>query len=157
MCIFVSETDRVYNGKVINIMGTGIISAIVGLFCTIVTSVVTFLLTRRKFNSEVDAQQIKNMSDSFDTYKKMMETNLATQKETMEVVIMSQNQKIDLLQKENDSLKTQVSQLQQQMINILGSICLDATCKLRKMDFQSDVKFSDAGVEVGTKKRTKKG
>lgn len=87
----------------------------------------------------------------------MMETNLATQKETMEVVIMSQNQKIDLLQKENDSLKTQVSQLQQQMINILGSICLDATCKLRKMDFQSDVKFSDAGVEVGTKKRTKKG
>ncbi len=138
-------------------MGTGIISTIVGLFCTIVTSVVTFLLTRRKFNSEVDAQQIKNMSDSFDTYKKMMETNLATQKETMEVVIMSQNQKIDLLQKENDSLKTQVSQLQQQMINILGSICLDATCKLRKMDFQSDVKFSDAGVEVGTKKRTKKG
>lgn len=157
MCIFVSETDRAYNGKVISIMGTGIISAIVGLFCTIITSVVTFLLTRRKFNSEVDAQQIKNMSDSFDTYKKMMETNLATQKETMEVVIMSQNQKIDLLQKENDSLKTQVSQLQQQMINILGSICLDATCKLRKMDFQSDVKFSDAGVEVGTKKRTKKG
>ena len=157
MCIFVSEIDRVYNGKVIGTMGTGIISTIVGLFCTIVTSVVTFLLTRRKFNSEVDAQQIKNMSDSFDTYKKMMETNLATQKETMEVVIMSQNQKIDLLQKENDSLKTQVSQLQQQMINILGSICLDATCKLRKMDFQSDVKFSDAGVEVGTKKRTKKG
>lgn len=157
MCIFVSETDRAYNGKVISIMGTGIISAIVGLFCTIITSVVTFLLTRRKFNSEVDAQQIKNMSDSFDTYKKMMETNLATQKETMEVVIMSQNQKIDLLQKENDSLKTQVSQLQQQMINILGSICLDATCKLRKMDFQSDVKFSDAGVEVGTKRKTKKG
>lgn len=157
MCIFVSETDRAYNGKVISIMGTGIISAIIGLFCTIITSVVTFLLTRRKFNSEVDAQQIKNMSDSFDTYKKMMETNLATQKETMEVVIMSQNQKIDLLQKENDSLKTQVSQLQQQMINILGSICLDATCKLRKMDFQSDVKFSDAGVEVGTKRKTKKG
>jgi intracellular sulfur oxidation DsrE/DsrF family protein len=157
MCTFVSETDREYNGKEISIMGTGIISAIIGLFCTIVTSVVTFFLTRRKFNSEVDAQQIKNMSDSFDTYKKMMETNLATQKETMEVVIMSQNQKIDLLQKENDSLKTQVSQLQQQMINILGSICLDATCKLRKMDFQSDVKFSDAGVEVGTKKRTKKG
>ena len=157
MCIFVSETDRAYNGKVISIMGTGIISAIVGLFCTITTSAVTFFLTRRKFNSEVDAQQIKNMSDSFDTYKKMMETNLATQKETMEVVIMSQNQKIDLLQKENDSLKTQVSQLQQQMINILGSICLDATCKLRKMDFQSDVKFSDAGVEVGTKRKTKKG
>ena len=129
-------------------MSTGIISALTGLFCTIASAIVTFLLTRRKYNSEVDAQQIKNMSDSLDTYKKIMESNLAAQKETMEVVIVSQNQKIDLLQKENDSLKLQVSQLQQQMINILGSICLDATCKLRKMNFQTDVKFSDAGVHI---------
>lgn len=130
-------------------MGTGIISALTGLFCTIVSGLATFFLTRRKYNSEVDSQQIKNMSDSFDTYKKMMESNIAAQKETMEVVILSQNQKIELLQKENDSLKLQVGQLQQQMINILGSICLDATCKLRKMNFQSDILFSDAGVQIG--------
>ena len=91
------------------------------------------------------------MSDSFDTYKKMMESNLATQKETMEIVITSQNQKIELLQKENNSLKQQVSQLQMQMINILGSICLDSTCKLRKMNFTSDIKFNDDGVVVGGK------
>lgn len=136
-------------------MITGIVSAFTGLFCSIISGIVTFFFTRRKYNSEVDSQQIKNMGDSFDTYKRMMESNLEAQKESMEMVIMSQNQRIDLLQKENDSLKSQVSQLQQQMINILGSICLDATCQLRKMNFQSDVKFSDKGVEISSKKTPK--
>ena len=83
--------------------------ALVGLFCTTVSSIVTFVLTKKKYNSEVEAQQIKNMSDSFDVQAKIM-------KETIEL----QNQKIDALQKENDDLKKQVSQLQIQMINFLG-------------------------------------
>ena len=121
-------------------MGTTIISGIVGLFCTIVSSVVTFILARRKYNTEVDSQQIKNIEDSFDIYKKMMENNMAAQKETMETVISSQNQKIESLQKENDSLKEQVNQLQMEMINILGSICLDTTCKMRKVTLQANAK-----------------
>ena len=103
-----------------------------------ISNIITFFLTKKKFNGEVDAQQIKNMSDSFDLYKKM-------QQETFK----SQNEKIDLLQKENTELRQQVSQLQMQMINILGSICLDASCKLRKMNFQSDIRFSDNGVSIG--------
>ena len=131
-------------------MTTELITAIAGLLCTIIGSTVTFFLTKRKYNTEVDAQQIKNMSDSFDTYKKMMESNITAQKETMEIVIQSQNQKLEMLQKENDSLKLQVSQLQQQMINILGSICLDATCRMRKMNFQSDLVFGDNGISHKT-------
>lgn len=127
-------------------MGTTIISALVGLFCSTVSGIVTFFLTRRKYNTEVDSQQIKNMESSFDTYKKMMEESLSSQKTTLEAVITGQNQKIDVLQKENDSLKIQVSQLQMQMLNILGSICLDSTCRLRKMNFTSDLRFSDSGV-----------
>ena len=106
-----------------------------------ISNIVTFLLTKKKYNGEVDAQQIKNMSDSFDLYKKM-------QQETYK----SQNEKIDLLQKENNELRQQVTQLQMQMINILGSICLDASCKLRKMNFQSDIRFSDSGVSIGPTK-----
>lgn len=136
-------------------MGTGIFSALIGVFCTILSSAVTFFLTRKKYNTEVDSQKIKNMSESFDTYKKIMEGNLAVQKETMDMVILSQNQKIDMLQKENDSLKMQVSQLQMQMINILGSICLDSACKLRKMNFQSDVKINDYGINIRPSKEEK--
>ena len=118
-----------------------VISTILGVVG--ISNVITFFLTKRKYNGEVDSQQIKNMSDSFDLYKKM-------QQETFK----SQNEKIDLLQKENNELRQQVSQLQMQMINILGSICLDATCKMRKMNFQSDVRFSDNGVTIGPHKET---
>ena len=118
-----------------------VISTILGVVG--ISNMITFFLTKRKYNGEVDSQQIKNMSDSFDLYKKM-------QQETFK----SQNEKIDLLQKENNELRQQVSQLQMQMINILGSICLDATCKMRKMNFQSDVRFSDNGVTIGPHKET---
>ena len=126
--------------------------AIVGLICTIITSLVTFLLTKKKYNTEVDSQRIKNMSDSFDLYKKVQSETLKSQKELLEATISAQNrtiealkQKVDEGQKENQDLRQQVSQLQMQMINILGNICLDATCKLRKMNFTSDLKFNDNG------------
>ena len=90
-------------------MGSEVIITLVGLFCTTVSSIVTFILTRRKYNTEVDSQQIENMEKSFDIYKKMMEESMAVQ-----------NKRIDQLQKENDSLRLQVYQLQQQLINLAG-------------------------------------
>ncbi len=119
-------------------MSTELAIAATGLIGTILTNIVTFLLTKKKYNIEIDSQQIKNMSASFDVYKKMMDETFG-----------AQDKKIDMLQKENGELRQQVSQLQQQMINILGSICLDSTCKLRKMNFSSDLKVSDAGVKFG--------
>jgi hypothetical protein len=89
------------------------------------------------------------MGESFDVYKKMMEEALASQKKTFEAATEVQDKKIDMLQKEKDSLQAQVSQLQQQMLNVLGSICLDSTCKLRRMNFTSDLRVSDAGITLG--------
>ena len=129
-------------------MGTEIITALVTLFCSTVSGAVTFFFTKRKYNTEVDSQQIQNMDASFDVYRKMMEEALSSQKRTMENTIEAQDKKIDMLQRENDSLKAQVSQLQMQMLNILGSICLDSTCRLRKMNFTSDIKFSDDGPSI---------
>jgi hypothetical protein len=129
-------------------MGSEIIMALVGVLCTAISSAVTFFLTRRKYNTEVDSQQIHNMGESFDVYKKMMEEALSSQKKTMESIIEAQDKKIDTSLKENDSLKTQVSQLQQQMLNLLGSICLDSTSKLRRMNFTSDLRVSDLGVSI---------
>lgn len=116
-------------------MTTTIVSGIVGLVCTIVSGGVTFLWQKRKYNTEVDSQQIKNIEDSFNVYKKMTESNLNTQKDTFETIISSLNQKVNNLEKENASLREQVGQLQMEMINVLGNICLDATCKMRKVSF----------------------
>ena len=111
-------------------MASEIIMAIVGVLCTAISSGVTFFFTRKKYITEVDSQQIQNMDASFDVYRKMMEEALSSQKKTMENTIEAQDKKIDMLQKENDSLKAQVGQLQMQMLNILGSICLIHDCQV---------------------------
>lgn len=127
-------------------------TAAIGLVCSIVSSIATFFLTRRKYNTEVDSQQIENMSKAFDVHKKIMESNLEAQKEVMQMEIEALKTDYEIVKKENDSLRQQVSQLQMQMINILGSICLDATCKMRKMNFSSDLKFGDNGPSLVTDK-----
>ena len=88
-------------------MDTVLISTITGAGCTLLSSIVTFLLTKRKYNGEVDSQQIKNMEAAFDTYKKMTD-------ETIKVL----NEKIDTLQRENDSLKNQIALMQTQVVNM---------------------------------------
>ena len=109
-------------------MSSEIIAALVGLVCTTVSGLVTFFLTKRKYNTEVDAQQLQNTRDAFENYKAIMEEALASQKKRMEETIASQNEKItsqnekiDYLQKENDNLRNQLTQLQMQMIKYLGS------------------------------------
>ena len=74
-----------------------------------VSNVITFVLTKRRYNTEVDSQQIENMNKSFDIYKKMMEESMSVQ-----------NKRIDALQRENESLRQQVYQLQQQLITLTG-------------------------------------
>ena len=101
-------------------MASEIIIALVGLFCTTVSSIVTFILTRRKYNTEVDSQQIENMEKSFDAYKKMMEETLDAQKRLMETTVSGLNNKIDTLEKENTFLRQQVDSLRTQMIQFLG-------------------------------------
>lgn len=112
-------------------MVTEITVALIGVLTTILSGVVTFILTRRKYNLEVDSKKIQNMNDSFDYYKKVTD-------ETMREL----NQKIETLQKENDSLRKQVYDLHSQMLNLMGSICLDATCKLRKTGLAPDTHIS---------------
>lgn len=99
-----------------DIMSTAIISTIVGLICTSLSSLVTFLFTRRKYNEEVNSQQLKNTDGAFELFKKMTD-------ETMTL----QNQKIEQLQKENEALRRQVNDLQMQVASLLGRISYDET------------------------------
>ena len=101
-------------------MTSEIVITLVGLFCTTVSSIVTFILTRRKYNTEVDSQQIENMEKSFDAYKKMMEETLDAQKRLMEATVNGLNNKVETLEKENAFLRQQVDSLRTQMIQFLG-------------------------------------
>lgn len=101
-------------------MGSEIVIALVGLFCTVVSGWATHLFTKRKYNTEVDSQQIENMEKSFDAYKKMMEETLEAQKRLMETTVNALNNKVETLEKENAFLRQQVDSLRTQMIQFLG-------------------------------------
>ena len=109
-------------------MASEVITTLIGLLCTVVSSIVTFILTKKKYNTEVESQQIRNMNEAFDIYKRTMEESIASQKKLMATTIESQNQtiksqdeRINELQKENAALRKQVSELQMQLIKFFGS------------------------------------
>jgi peptidoglycan hydrolase CwlO-like protein len=89
-------------------MGTEIVMTLVGLLCTTISSLITFVLTKRKYNVEVDSQQIQNMEAAFNTYKKMTDET-----------IKAQDSRIEMLQRENENLRRQFNELQQQMLTLL--------------------------------------
>lgn len=107
-------------------MSTVIISSLVGLLCTSISSVVTFLLTKKKYDEEVDAAHLKDLGDAFERYKALTDE-----------MYKSQDKKIEALQEENANLKQQVNDLQKQIIELLSAVCLDVTCKLRKSGLPS--------------------
>ena len=109
-------------------MGTVIISSLVGLICTSISSVITFFLTKKKYDEEIDAAHLKDLGDAFEKYKVM--TN---------EMYEAQNQKIEALQEENDNLKQRVNDLQNQIVELLSAVCTDVTCRFRKSGIPSGI------------------
>ena len=48
-----------------------IITSIIGVVCTGLSSFITWLLARRKYNTEVEHNSIENMGDSLEFYEKL--------------------------------------------------------------------------------------
>lgn len=107
--------------KTLEKMGTEIVIALVGLFCSLVSSVVTFLLTKKKYGAEVESQQIQNMNDSFEVYKKTMHQSMDLQ-----------NKRIEELERENATLREEVKQLKDQLTTLLLSKVIPANKKNSK-------------------------
>lgn len=98
-------------------MDTGLMTALVG----IATAILTFILTKKKYNVEVETKKIERDLKSFEYYKEVTDETIA-----------SQNQKIEQLQKENEALKAQINSLQAQVASLLGTVCYDNACDKRK-------------------------
>lgn len=96
-----------------------IITGCLGILSSLITGWATWFFTRKKYNSEVDNNLIQNMQNSLEFYKKLSDDN----RERLQEVL-----------KRNDSLEQEIRDLRQQMFNIMGSLCIDFTCQLRKKD-----------------------
>lgn len=94
-----------------------IITGLVGLATTISSSVVTWLLARKKYNTEVDSNVIKNMSDSLEFYKKLAD---------------DQKDRLDELTHRNRDLENEVRELRKQVFTLMNSVCYNLECTLRQ-------------------------
>lgn len=101
-----------------------ILSGIVTVVSSIITGTVTFLLTRRKYRTEVDANQIKNMQESLNFYTTITEQNkkelailIDSNEELMctNRTLVAQNNEL-LIQ--NQKLLTEVEELKETVVKL---------------------------------------
>lgn len=97
-----------------------IITGGIGIISSVITGWTTWFFTRKKYNSEVDNNLIQNMKESLDFYRKLSDDNRARLEEVL---------------KRNESLEQEVAELRKQMFSLMGSLCLDLSCQLRKRDY----------------------
>lgn len=96
-----------------------LITAIGGLLTTLLGSWASWFYTRKKYNSEVDNNQIKNMQESLEFYKQLSDDN----KRRLE----------EVLQK-NQELEKEVAELRQQVFDLMHSTILSNAKKLKKIE-----------------------
>ena len=97
-----------------------LITALIGIATTFTSGFTAWFFARKKYNSEVDNNLIKNMQDSLEFYKKLSDDN----KSRLEEVL-----------KRNDNLEEEVKELRQQVMSLLTSICTDLSCQIRKGNY----------------------
>ena len=97
----------------------------IGLITTIVSSWASWFFARKKYNSEVDNNLIKNMQDSLEFYKKLSDDNKS---------------RLDEVLKRNENLEEEVKELRQQVMGLMTSICTDLSCQIRKGNYEDMIK-----------------
>lgn len=98
-----------------------LITALIGIATTFTSGFTAWFFARKKYNSEVDNNLIKNMQDSLEFYKKLSDDN----KSRLEEVL-----------RRNDNLEEEVKELRQQVMSLLTSICTDLSCQIRKGNYE---------------------
>lgn len=94
------------------------ITAIIGTISTIFSAYISHILTKRRYNAEVDNTQIHNMSDALTFYKDLCDDN----RERLNVL------SITIKDQENE-----IKQIKIDMIKLQKQICLTPNCKLRTL------------------------
>ena len=100
-----------------------IILIITNILAPVITGFATWLMAKKKYNSEVDNTVIGNMKESLEFYKQLSDDN----RERLAEVL-----------RKNDQLEKEMSDLKTQMLNLTLNICMDLTCKHRVFNVPSN-------------------
>lgn len=102
-----------------------LITALIGIVTTFTSGFTAWFFARKKYNSEVDNNLIKNMQDSLEFYKKLSDDNKS---------------RLDEVLKRNENLEEEVKELRQQVMGLMTSICTDLSCQIRKGNYEDMIK-----------------
>lgn len=92
------------------------ITAIIGTISTIFSAYVSHVVTKRKYNAEVDNTQIHNMSDALTFYKDLCDDN---------------RERLNVLSLTIKDQESEIKQIKLDMIKLRNQICITPNCKLR--------------------------
>ena len=98
-----------------------IITGAIGLVTTFISSLITWIFSRKKYNAEVNHDEIANMRESLEFYKNLSESNQRTLTEILNKSEELANTNIKLLV-EVQNLKAQLSILLQVINTEVGEI-----------------------------------
>lgn len=93
-----------------------IILIVTNILAPVITGFATWLMAKKKYNSEVDNTVIGNMKESLEFYKQLSDDN---------------KQRLSEILKKNEQLEKEMSDLRTQMMTLTLNICMDLTCKNR--------------------------
>lgn len=107
-----------------------ILTAVCSISTSTIASIVTFLLTKKKYNIEVDNTYIQNMQKSLEFYEKLSDDNSKRL-----TAVLDRNQYLEdrylKVEERNERLETEIEKVKTQMINVMGQICLNLACEGR--------------------------
>lgn len=106
---------------------TELIIAGIGFLTTITSSWLSWFLTKRKYNTEVDNNVIENMKQSLDFYMRLSDDNKA---------------RLDEALKRNDALEDEVRELRKQVYDLLANLCYDLQCQQRVRTGKKATRYS---------------
>lgn len=91
----------------------------IGIITSITSGWVSYIFTRKKYNSEVDENVIHNMKESLEFYKQLSDDN---------------KDRLNELLRRNDELESELKELRKQVSELMLLTCKDLTCKLRQIN-----------------------
>lgn len=128
-----------------------IISSVCGVLATGASSFITWFLSKKKYHTEVEGNNIQNMKESLEFYIKLSDdTNKRLAKE-----IEEHNEEVKVLKQENADLKKElkdqenkflgmiednrreINLMKNQMLSVYGQVCLNFKCTERKISTET--------------------
>lgn len=106
-------------------MDPSLITGIVTLGTNLVTGIVTWLLARRKYNTEVDSNEIENLKKSLEFYEDIVRDN---------------NRKLQFYIKLAEDNRVEVYRLKGIIHRLLNNSCLDNVCTKRQFYTEDQIR-----------------